>query len=170
MALMVDKPDDPFWDIVGTPEKEKRDDLLLKALNQAVESLVAGISPEPNEWTWGKLHTITPRHTFSGQPVISGIFTLETKPFGGDQTTVSVGPYELLQPYEMSSHQSYRMIIDIGDWAKSLAIYAGGQSGQPYAQHWGDQYAQWQKGEYNPLVYTQQDVEANKEGVLTLNP
>jgi penicillin amidase len=170
VELMIDKPDDPFWDRTDTAAKEKRDDILLRALNEGVASLTTGIGPEPQEWTWGKLHTITPRHTFSGQPVISGIFTLESLPFGGDQTTVSVGPYELLQPFEMTSHQSYRMIVDTGDWSKSLAIYAGGQSGQPYAKHWGDQYPLWQRGDYNPMLYAKQDVQGSQEGVLTLNP
>jgi penicillin amidase len=62
------------------------------------------------------------------------------------------------------------MIVDTSDWSKSEAIYATGQSGQPYSKHWGDMLPLWQRGEYNPLLYSTQDVEARKEGTLTLTP
>ena len=62
------------------------------------------------------------------------------------------------------------MIIDLSDWAKSQAIFATGEFGQPFAKHWGDMYSQWQKGQFNPMLYAKQDYEASKEGVLTLNP
>ena len=39
--------------------------------------------------------------------------------------------YTLQGPFEVTTHQSYRMIIDVGDWTKSLAIFATGESGQP---------------------------------------
>jgi penicillin amidase len=70
----------------------------------------------------------------------------------------------------MASHQSYRMILDAGDCSKSLAIYAGGQSGQPFTKHWGDLFPGWQRYDFNPLLYTQSDIDPHKEAVLTLSP
>ncbi len=170
LESLVDKPKDPFWDKTDTSAHEKRDDILLASLTDAVRDLTGAIGPDPNEWTWGKLHTILPRHTFGSQPLISSIFNLPSLPLGGDGTTVSVGGYDLLVPYSVISHQSYRMIIDVGDWSKSLGIYAGGQSGQPYSKHWGDMFSNWQQGAFDPMFYSKTDIEANKEGVLTLNP
>lgn len=169
-AQLFDKPDDPFWDRTDTPAKEKRDDILLSSLNNAVNDLRGAFGDSMSDWTWGKLHTIEPSHVFGSQPVVSGIFNLERLPLGGDSTTVSVGGYSLAQPFYVISHQSYRMIVDTSDWSKSLAIYAGGQSGQPYSKHWGDNYHDWQLGQYHPILYSKQDIDANKEGVLTLTP
>ncbi|MFL5731905.1 MAG: penicillin acylase family protein, partial [Chloroflexia bacterium] len=104
------------------------------------------------------------------QPIISGIFNLSAQPLGGDGTTVAVSSYELVYPYTAVTHQSYRMILDLGDWTKSLAIFATGQSGQPYSKHWGDMYSAWVQGQFNPLLYTPAQVDASKEGTLTLTP
>ena len=78
--------------------------------------------------------------------------------------------YDLLEPFDVRTYQSFRMIVDLGDWSKSLGIYPGGQSGQPFSKHWGDMFPGWQQGSYNPMLYTTQEAEANQEGVLTLNP
>lgn len=167
---LVNKPGDPFWDDVTTLAKETRDGILTKSLTEAVGDLTGAYGDNTADWTWGKLHVIQPRHVFGSQPVISGVFNLPSLPYGGDGTTVSVGGYDLLSPYAMSSHQSYRMIIDTSDWSKSMSVFAGGESGQPFSKHWGDQFNDWQQGVFHPILYTQQDIDANNEAVLTLTP
>jgi penicillin amidase len=168
--LLVDKPEDPFWDKTGTPAHENRDAILGLALSDAMADLTSGLGDDMTTWQWGKVHTITPRHTFGSQPVVSGVFNLSALPIGGDGTTVAVSGFELLAPYAATTHQSYRMIVDVGDWTKSLAIFATGESGQPYNKHWGDIYQAWVNGDFNPLLYDPGQIQAAREGVLTLTP
>jgi penicillin amidase len=169
--LLVDAPNDPFWDREDTSDKvERRDDILLVSFEKAVSDLVAAFGDDTTQWSWGTVHTITPRHTFGGQPVISGVFNLERQALGGDNTTVAVAGFDALEPFETRSYQSYRMIIDVGDWGKSKATYPGGQSGQPFARHWGDKYGSWLRGEYLPLLYAPEELDAQGSAVLTLSP
>ncbi|HYP42342.1 MAG TPA: penicillin acylase family protein [Chloroflexia bacterium] len=172
LELLMDKPDDPIWDRSDTSQKETRDDILLKSLTTSVADMRSAPSLGENmqEWQWGKIHTTQATHPFGAQPVIGGMFNLSAVPIGGDGTTVAVAPFSLVRPFFVTNHQSYRMIIDVGDWTQSRAIYQTGQSGQPFAKHWGDMLTQWQKGEYNPLLYTTQQIDTNKEGTLTLTP
>ena len=168
---LLDKPDDPFWDRTDTlSKKETRDDVLLQCLNDAVLDMNQTLGDNISDWSWGKVHTVSPPHIFGSFPVIGGFFTLPTLPMSGDGTTVSVAGFSLLQPFTVNHHQSYRMIIDVGDFTKSLGIYATGQSGQPFAKHWGDMLTQWQQYQYDPMLYTKEQIDAQKEGVLTLNP
>lgn len=171
LELMLDKPDDPFWDRTDTPQKETMNDTLLASLNSATQLLAQGLGDDVTQWTWGKLHTITPAHPVLGSiPLLSGIFNLPSAPMGGDGTTVSVGTFSRVEPFAIETYQSYRMIIDVGDWTKSQAILATGESGQPFSKHWGDMYSQWQQGQFNPMLYTAQQIDANKEAVLTFTP
>jgi acyl-homoserine lactone acylase PvdQ len=62
------------------------------------------------------------------------------------------------------------MIIDVGDWSKSLAIFATGESGQPGSKFRENMYPQWVQGVYDPLLYTKEQIEANKDATLTLTP
>jgi penicillin amidase len=167
---LLDKPEDPLWDRSDTPTRESRDAILTRSLEGAVSAVGEALGGDMNGWTWGKLHTITPRHTFGSQPLVSGLFNLPSMPLGGDGTTVAVSAYDLLRPFEVATYQSYRMVVDLGDWSNSIAVYAGGQSGQPMSKYWGDKFGPWQRGEFNPLVYSRTQLEENKGDVLTLRP
>ena len=131
---LLDKPDDPLWDRKDTPQVEKRDDILVRSITEASNDLAASLGDNIQDWTWGKIHEITPRHEFSSADLVGGLFTLAASPLAGDNTTVSVGSYPLpyagvpLQgPYPVTTYQSYRMILDVADWTKSLGVFATGE-------------------------------------------
>lgn len=174
---LMDNPNDPLWDRKDTPQVEKRDDIIALSLNQATAEMAATLGDNMQDWTWGKAHQITPRHEFSSADLVGGLFTLGTSPIGGDNTTVAVASYTMLYagfpfqgPYQVSNHQSYRMVIDLADWTKAIAIFATGESGQPGSKFRENMYPLWVNGTYNQLLYTKEQVDANKDSVLTLTP
>jgi penicillin amidase len=65
---------------------------------------------------------------------------------------------------------SLRVIMDIGDWDRSAATNAPGQSGAPDSPHFRDVARLWADGEYFPLAFSEAAVQANMESVLTLTP
>lgn len=170
MGDLLEQPDDPLWDRKDTGPVETRDDILLRSLNGALDDLQGAIGENRQDWTWGKLHSIQPSHPFGGQALIGGMFNLDRQPIGGDNTTVAVSSYSWLAPFNVVNHQSYRMIIDVSNWSNSVAVFATGQSGQPGSNHFSDMLPLWIRGDYNPLLYAQSDIDARKEGVLTLQP
>lgn len=170
LELLIDSPSDPLWDRRDTPQKEDRDAILLASLQQALAELRQALGDDMGAWQWGQLHRYAPAHPFSAQPPVSALFSLPDVPVGGDGTTVAVSSYPLLQSFYVRNHQSYRMIMDLSDWSRSLGIIGTGQSGQPYSRHWGDMLSKWQNGEYNPMLYAPDQIEANREGTLTLTP
>ncbi|HEY0071560.1 MAG TPA: penicillin acylase family protein, partial [Chloroflexia bacterium] len=167
---LLEKPDDPLWDRKDTPEKETRDAILLRAFTGALDDLQRVLGENRADWTWGKLHSIQPSHPFGTQAVVGGLFNLDRLPIGGDNTTVEVSSYSWIAPFDVVNHQSYRMIVDLSNWSNSLAVFATGQSGQPGSKHFSDMMPLWIRGEYNPLLYSQEEINAQKEGVLTLQP
>lgn len=170
MGDMLEKPDDALWDRKDTAQKETRDDILLRSLGGSLDDLQRVLGENRTDWTWGKLHSIQPAHPFGEQALIGGLFNLDRQPIGGDNTTVAVSSYSWLAPFEVSNHQSYRMIVDLSNWSNSLAVFGTGQSGQPGSKHFSNMYPLWLRGEYNPLLYAQSDIDARMEGVLTLQP
>lgn len=167
---LMHKPDDLLWDRTDTSQVEKRDDILLRSMTDTITLLQSAISTNAQDWTWGKLHTLSPAHPFGQLPIFGNFFNLPAQPIGGDNSTVSVAAYSLVNPFTVERHQSYRMIIDLSNWSNSLAIYPNGQSGQPGSKHFGDFLTTYMNGDYNPLVYSSQDIDAHKEATLTLQP
>ena len=175
---LLDVPEDPLWDRKDTANTvEKRDDVLKDAITRATAEMTAFLGDDMAGWTWGKIHQITPLHEFSQATLVGGMFQMPSQPLGGNMTTVAVAGYPLIaaafplqQAYPINTHQSYRMLLDAGDWSRSRAIFATGESGQPGSPFRDNMYPLWVRGEYLPMLYMQDEIEAAAKGVLTLTP
>jgi acyl-homoserine lactone acylase PvdQ len=62
------------------------------------------------------------------------------------------------------------MIIDLNDWNKAEGIFTTGESGQPGSKFRENMYPLWLSYQYLPMYYDKAQIDANKEGVLTLTP
>ena len=65
---------------------------------------------------------------------------------------------------------SFRQILDVADWDRSVATNAPGQSGSPSSPHFADLARTWAAGEYFPLLFSDEAVKENAEATLTLVP
>ncbi|MGB7220033.1 MAG: penicillin acylase family protein [Vicinamibacterales bacterium] len=146
---------------------QSRDALLARALTAAVDELrVQGGSVEAG-WTWGRLHTTTFSHPLAITDAARRLFAIG--PFGragyGDTLMSTAGPQ-----FEATTGASFSAIFDVGDWDRSVAQNAPGQSGSPASPHFGDLAKLWAAGEYFPLPFSDAAVQAQAESTLTLVP
>jgi penicillin amidase len=140
-----------------------RDEALLgRALTVAVE-----------EWqrqrtrTWGMLHTVLFKHPLAVTDAIRRRFDVGPFTMGGYRNTLmATYGHEL----DVEAGPSFRQIVDVGDWDRSVATNAPGQSGSPASPHFRDLAEPWSRGEYFPLLFTDEAVRANAEATLTLVP
>jgi penicillin amidase len=65
---------------------------------------------------------------------------------------------------------SFRQILDVGDWDRSVATNAPGQVEWPASPHFSDLAKLWAAGEYVPLSFSEGAIERNAESRLTLRP
>jgi hypothetical protein len=65
---------------------------------------------------------------------------------------------------------TYREILDVSDWDRSLGINVPGQSGQPGSPYYSNLLESWAANRYFPLVYSKKAVEANAAHRLRLVP
>jgi penicillin amidase len=64
----------------------------------------------------------------------------------------------------------FRMVVDVGDWDRSVCINAPGQSGDPRSPHYADLAERWSSGEYVPLLYEQDAVDGATRQRIMLRP
>jgi penicillin G amidase len=169
MALLA-RPDALLF---GEKPVAARDALLLEAWRAAREDLSHRLGPDPHLWSWGKIHTIQFRHPLDR--LAGEREALDPAPLSrpGDGYTVDATGYDGSSPHESWQQiegASYREILDAGDWDRSLAINAPGQSGQPGSRHYDDLLPLWDSGRYFPLVYSRHAVEAATVDRLLLRP
>lgn len=176
VIALMDRPDDPIWDDVGTVNGvETRDNIVQRAFESACADLQSRLGDDVSRWTWGRLHTVTFRNGSlgsSGIPPIEAIFNRGPVVLDGSTTVVNNTPYYAWprSRYNVRQGPSQRLIADLADWTRSLSVHTTGQSGQPYHKHYDDFIDLWRNLQYHPMLWSRLDVEENAEGALVLMP
>ena len=132
--------------------KERRDSAVAAGLTRAIETLTREQGADVRQWRWGRTNARSFRH-----PFVSA-FDLPTVERGGGGPTVA------------ANGATFREIIDVGDWDKSVATMVPGQSGQAGSSFYGNLLPLWANNEYFPLLYTPSAVSSSSKHRLVLTP
>jgi len=177
MLKLMNDGTSSLFDDVSTPQVETRDDIVRRSLSDAVAWLSKHYGPNPSEWTWGRLHTMSFRHRPFGMvdiPVVSKLFSYGPIAAPGcDRFTVNAAWFtwdEPDHPYAATAGTSQRIIMDVSDWDHSVAINSTGQSELLFHAHRADQIPMWQNLKYHPLLFTRKAVETEATSSLKLVP
>jgi len=173
IALVGLLPDEasPWFDDVTTPPVETRDEIMLQALEEAVDELTETLGRNMNRWRWGDLHTATFENQSLGQcgiGLVEALFNRGPVPVDGSTVAVNATAYSPNDPYTVRAVPSQRQIVDLKDFTRSLSIHTTGQSGHPYHPHYSDMIDPWRNIEYHPMLWERTNVHADAEGVLVL--
>ena len=164
---LVRSPDSPWFVVLADPLHHGRDELAALALEDALDELAKRLGPDMTTWQWGKVHTISFPHPLGA--VLPWIFNLGPYPSSGSFFTVNNGPFSPAKPYAQTSHPSMRMVVDLADLEAMRVILPTGQSGQPFARHWGDMTERYLEGGYVTLRYATAK-QGTLEGTLSFKP
>ncbi len=170
---LANEPDAVWWDDVTTTTKETREDIILRSLANTIDWFEANVGGDMNEWAWGRIHTTT----FVSNPLgASGVGPIEALvnrgpfPADGGKDIVNAVSWKWENPAAVNWHPSMRMIVDMNDLDASRTVIPTGQSGHPYNAHYDDQIQLWLNGEYHPMLWSREAVEAAAVDVQILQP
>lgn len=163
LLRLLENPASAWWAPRG------RDAVVAEALTRAATELTRWLGPNRSRWSWGRLHRMRFVHPLGRLPALSWIFNAAAPPTGGDLFTVNNGGFAL-DSFDQEVVASYRQIIDVGDWDRSLSIHTTGQSGLPFHPHYRDFVPVWARGGYHPMVFSRMQVEQEARTVLRLVP
>ncbi len=138
----------------------KRDELLSHMVIAAIAQMEQRFGPDRTRWKYGdpSFKHVTMKHPLSNAVQGELKSKLEVGPAirGGNGYTVGSTGNGDNQP----SGGTFRVIIQTGDWDKSLANNSPGQSGNPDHKHYDNLFEQWSKDQYFPLYYSREKVES----------
>jgi penicillin amidase len=175
VTLLLQKPDDPWWDDPATKDKrETRDEILVRSFQEAHAATMAALGKDRSRWKWGMLH----KATFVSNPLgASGIKPIESLvnrgpvPVGGSTECVNNNMwYAGNGNFSVRLIPSMRMIVDLADFDKSVAVNSTGNSGHPGSPGYDSQILPWARVQYRPMLWSKKQVEADAKHRLFLNP
>jgi penicillin amidase len=174
LPKLMEEPYNLWWDDGNTLDVvEVRDEILLQALRQSVETLTEELGADMNAWAWGDLHTATFRNQplgVSGIAPIEALFNRGPVVVDGALATVNNTGYPIGSSYDVVVVPSYRQILDLGDWENSRSVHTTGQSGHPYHTHYDDMIDMWRNFIYHPMLWSRAQIEASATDHLILTP
>lgn len=161
---LLEKPD-------GRLAAKDRDAAMAESLAAAYDEVAERLGPERKTWAWGRLHqaqfdhALTPRASDEQKAAM----TSGNLPMAGTALSPLAASFRP-SDFRVIAGASFRMVLDVGNWDNSKTINTPGQSGSPDSPHFRDLFPLWAKGEYVPLTYSRQAVEAVTEKVIKLRP
>jgi penicillin amidase len=144
LAVLLEYPDDPWWDHGSTEDlRETRDDILTSSLLDAMEQVKDDYGlPEDGGWRWDKIRHANIRHIL-GFPALS---VTELPIQGGSGN---------LNPSSGSGTHgaSWRMVVEMGSEVQAWVTYPGGQSGNPVSRWYDNRIPQWVDGSLEQALF-----------------
>ena len=166
LDLVAHSPQSRWCDDVTTAENEDCPRILGDALELALEDLRLLQGSNPQKWRWDKQNDVWfPHLPFQASAVLRPFFSRHVAR-GGDAFTVN--PSMPMRDQLLVS--SYRQILDLGDFDRSVFILPLGQSGQLLSGQYSNMLDDWNAGRYRPLRFTQTAVDRDAAHTLTLEP
>jgi penicillin amidase len=161
-----------FW--VGGDGRDIRaagDALVGRALQEACDELGWRFGNKMSEWRWGTFHQVHFRHPLaSAMPALDDLMSAGPYEAPGADDTINRASFNPGEGYFQHTVSSYRQIIDLSDFDKSVSVITTGNSGNPASPHYRDQSELWVRGEYHPMPFSRAAVEAASQGCLILTP
>jgi penicillin amidase len=143
--------------------EEKPDSKALAAsLSAALDQAAREFGSDMDAWHWGAIHQIRFSHPL-------GVRAFDRGPVArpGDGNTVNATSGVR---FTQTNGASYRQILDLSDWDRSVMTNVPGESGDPESPHYDDLIADWASGRYHPMPFTRPAVEAAAAQRLWLLP
>lgn len=145
--------------------------LIKASIQQAVAWLKENLGADPESWQWGRIHQANFDHALGLQKPLDQVFNRGPFPVGGDTDTPCQTAMLSHNPYDNRAWSpTFRQIVDMGDLANSRVIVPPGQSENAASPHYDDLIQPWLQGEYQPMLWTRQQVEDACEHKLVLQP
>lgn len=162
-----------WWDDRGTVNiVENRNEVLGEALKRARIELTTAISKDPQEWSWGKLHTLTLKHPVLGGDSVPGlvraVFDPQPIAVSGGSASVNATNWNAGKGYVTTSGPSMRMVVSLGNFDASTWVNLTGTSGHPGSVHYTDQIAAWAAGKTYTWAFSSPAVDAATTNRLVL--
>ena len=154
---LIEEGSSPWFDDIGTPAAETRDDIIRKSLREAVLALRGRFGPNVRSWRWGEMHQVTLKHPFGLRKPLDRIFNIGPFSVGGGSTTLISGEYSINEPFAVTVGPSFRQIFDMANPREVRAIIPSGESGQVFHKHYDDQTELWLNGGYRIVRSDEQE-------------
>jgi len=166
---MTEGPD--YWvDNINTEQKETFEDIIVKSIINAVDTLKNNYGVNLSEWRWGEIHTFRLVHPLGSKKLLDKLFKLNSKQYevGGSYHTVEAYAYD--KSFNTVHGASERYIYNAANWDESYAVIPTGTSGNPGSPYYLSQTSVYVNDGFYKDPFTEPAVASAKKSEIIYRP
>jgi penicillin amidase len=149
---------------------ETLDGLFRRAAMEAHREMSTAYGADPETWTWGRIHQLKLVSPLRLEGFGSGLLGGGSHAMGGSQETLLRASFDYNKPFDVTVSASLRMVIDLGDPDKVLAVLPGGASGRQFDPHHKDQIKPFMNGEIHYWWFSDKKIRQHAKERMRLVP
>jgi len=169
----IQREDSPWWDDVRTPgQKETREQIFQKAAANTLSLLQSTCGDKPEDWTWGKIHTLKHNHPLGAVKLFDRIFSVGPFTVDGGSETLNNLAFSLDTTgyFPVTSGPALRKITDFSAIEHGETVSPTGQSGNLMSHFYDDQAEMFATGQFRKMLMNRPDIEGVSKNKLILKP
>lgn len=149
-----------FFNIADEESEQYRVETIRTAMNRTLGHLTENFGPEPFNWRWEALHTLTlkppllseladhPDSPNTLKLIVNNLLSEGPHAVPGHGMTINKAEYSWNNPFTVILGPSIRRIVDFSNPSRTYSVLPTGQSGQSLSANYGDQIELWLDGRY----------------------
>ncbi len=171
LPLLTADPKSPWWNNHSSGEKQTRQQVVAQAWQATLLHLRSTFGSAPNDWLWGKAHTLTHKHPLGHHSPLDSLLNIGSFAApGAHEVPNNFSSGYGNAPWAVEYGPSTRRIIDFAEPEKSLGINPVGQSGVRFDRHYADQAKAYMQGQYFQQHLADKDIKKHTKSTLRLLP
>ncbi len=172
LGMMILSGESQWFDDITTPDKkENLTDLIQRAGTATIADLSERIGKDPSKWQWGKIHQIEFLNPLRRSGLGKGWLGGGSHPMAGSGDTVYRALFPLNHEGNVVKYSAaLRMVADLSDNEKVIAVIPGGVVGRTFSPHFTDQIKAYMSGEKMYWWFSDEKIKEHAQAELVLNP
>jgi len=162
-----------WWDDRRTEDKiESRVDIVHRAAQNTLKLLIKTSGEKFNDWTWGKIHTLTHKHALASVKPLDKFFNVGPFTVGGGYEIINNLHFDLDSTgyFPVKGGPALRKVTDLGDLEHGVTISPTGQSGNVMSEFYKDQATMFVNCKYRPMLMNEKEIKESSKYHLSLMP
>ena len=171
LETMIVEGHSRWFDIISTTDKkETLSELIHMAAVQAKTELTNKLGKDIDDWQWGKLHQMVYTNPIRRSGIGKRLLGGGSYPMGGSGETLFRGLYDFNNPDDFQYSAALRMVADLSDDEKVIAVLNGGVTGRTFHPNFKNQIEAYHDGSKLYWWFSDQKIQEHKKSELTLVP
>jgi penicillin amidase len=163
----------PWWDDVHTKdEKETRAMIFDQAAVKTLALLNETCGANPEDWVWGKIHTLKHNHPLGAVKLLDKFFSVGPFSVDGGNEVLNNLHFQLDTTgyFHVDGGPALRKITDFSSIEKGETVSPTGQSGNVMSPFYKDQAEMFATGKFRKMLMNRKEIEGVSNNKLELKP